>query len=417
MRSDRGGFSLEAGFDFPGISRQALEAFGEWRRAGRLGFMQLPFEREYEAMCLETAKSFDGLVDDVVLDGIGGSALGARCLLSALAAGPDARPGIHVIDSPDPFTVSRIKESCDPARTLLLVITKSGSTAETMSLFLSFHDWLPEDLRDSRIVTVTDPARGDLRRLSTDRGWPSLPVPPSVGGRYSVLSPVGLLPAALAGIDTSALLDGAASSVEDFDSDAPGSLAGRLAACWLSHFVTHPVHVFFVYCDRLYDTALWFSQLWAESLGKTSPDGSGGIGQTPLACRGPADQHSLVQLFMEGPSDKFFTFLEVGGPSEPLPGGFQGYPSIEWLEGRTLGELRSAEASATASALEEKGLPVCRLSIDRSPDAFDMGRLLCTIEIATVLTGLSLGIDPLDQPGVERGKYLTFKQMGRPGWN
>lgn len=292
--------------------------------------MQLPFEREYEAMCLETAKSFDGLVDDVVLDGIGGSALGARCLLSALAAGPDARPGIHVIDSPDPFTVSRIKESCDPARTLLLVITKSGSTAETMSLFLSFHDWLPEDLRDSRIVTVTDPARTSGGSRRTEAGlrfrYPF--------GRRQIQRPVPgrASSAALAGIDTSALLDGAASSVEDFDSDAPGSLAGRLAACWLSHFVTHPVHVFFVYCDRLYDTALWFSQLWAESLGKTSPDGSGGIGQTPLACRGPADQHSLVQLFMEGPSDKFFTFLEVGGPSEPLPGGFQGYPSIEWLE-------------------------------------------------------------------------------------
>lgn len=417
MCSDRGGFSLEAGFEFTGLSRQALEMFGEWRKSGRLGFMQLPFEREHEVRCLEVAESFGGLVDDVVLDGIGGSALGARCLLAALDPGSDSHPRIHVIDSPDPFTVSRVKASCDPGRTLLLPVTKSGSTAETMALLLSFYEWLPEDLRDSRTVAVTDPAKGDLRRLAVDRGWPTLPIPPSVGGRYSVLSPVGLLPAALAGIDVSGLLDGAAATVSEFDSDGPGSLAGRLAACWLSRFESHPVHVFFVYCDRLHDTALWFSQLWAESLGKPSPDGSGGIGQTPLACRGPADQHSLVQLFMEGPSDKFFTFLMVGGQSEKLAGGFRGYPSIEWLEGRTLDGLRSAEASATASALEEKGSPVCRISIDRPPDAFDMGRLLCAIEAATVLTGLSLGIDPLDQPGVERGKYLTFKQMGRPGWN
>jgi glucose-6-phosphate isomerase len=284
---------------------------------------------------------------------------------------------------------------------------------------LSFYEWLPGSLRDKRIVAVTDPAAGDLRRLATDRGWPSLPIHPAVGGRYSALSPVGLLPAALAGLDTSGLLSGAASAVRDLDDAGPGSMSARMAACWLAHFETHPVHVFFVYSDRLFDTASWFSQLWAESLGKRRSTGDGtfeGIGQTPLACRGPADQHSLVQLFMEGPADKFFTFLDIREPSGRLGGGFDGYPSIQWLEGRTLDELRSAEASATASAVAERGAPVCRITAGSPPDAFFMGNLLTNIEIATVLTGLSLGIDPLDQPGVERGKHLTFKQMGRPGW-
>jgi len=411
MRSDRGGFSLEAGFDFPGISRQALEAFGEWRRAGRLGFMQLPFEREYEAMCLETAKSFDGLVDDVVLDGIGGSALGARCLLSALAAGPDARPGIHVIDSPDPFTVSRIKESCAPARTLLLVITKSGSTAETMSLFLSFHDWLPEDLRDSRIVTVTDPARGDLRRLSTDRGWPSLPVPPSVGGRYSVLSPVGLLPAALAGIDTSALLDGAASSVEDFDSDAPGSLAGRLAACWLSHFVTHPVHVFFVYCDRLYDTA----QLWAESLGKNATlDGRPvNVGQTPVKALGVTDQHSQLQLYTEGPHDKVVTFLKVDHfrCETPIPHGCDDVPTIAFLGGKSHSQLIEAERLGTEYALYRAGRMSQTIALP-TIDEEAVGQLLYFFELVTAYAGALLNIDAFNQPGVEESKLAAYAVMG-----
>jgi glucose-6-phosphate isomerase len=377
--------------------------------------MQLPFQRELELMSLETASGLSGLVDDVVVDGIGGSALGLRCLLSAL---DPVREGarIHIADSPDPHTVDRIKASCDPSRTLLVVTTKSGSTAETMSIFLSFYEWLPAEIRDRRVVAVTDPESGDLRRRASGRGWPALPVPGPVGGRYSVLSPVGILPAAMSGLDTRALLDGAASIVEEFDRDGMESLPARMASCWLSFFRTHPVHVFFVYSDRLFDAGSWFSQLWAESLGKKVSPGGESIGQTPLACRGPADQHSLVQLFMEGPEDKFFTFLETREASSALCGGFQGYPSLEWLEGRSLTELRSAEAFATASALDERGLPVCRLLIDGPPSARPLGKLFMSMEIATVLTGLALGIDPLDQPGVERGKYLTFKQMGRPGW-
>jgi glucose-6-phosphate isomerase len=297
-------------------------------------------------------------------------------------------------------------------------MTKSGSTAETMAVFLDLWDWLDPACRDSRIIAVTDPAGGDLRRLAGDRGWPSLPVPPAVGGRYSVFSAVGLLPGAFAGWDLRALLGGAAEAAEDLGLHGASSLPGRLAACWLSGFRSHPVHVLFTYSDLLADTADWFAQLWAESLGKRL-DTSGRevrTGQTPLACRGPADQHSLVQLFMEGPRDKFFTFLTVSEPSGPLSGGFSGYPSVEWLEGRSLDELRLAEARATEAALAETGAPTCSLSMSGRPDERRMGALLMTMEIATVLCGIALGIDPLDQPGVERGKHLTFRRMGRPGW-
>ncbi|MDM7992679.1 MAG: glucose-6-phosphate isomerase [Candidatus Fermentibacter sp.] len=412
--SSTAGVSFETGLSFPGLPALPLERFAEWRGNGRLGFMQLPFQRGLAASCLELAGAFAGEVDDVIVDGIGGSALGARCLLSAL--GPGSGPRVRLVDSPDHRTVDAVKEACNPARTLLVVITKSGSTAETMSVLLSLYPWLPAGIRDRRTVAVTDPSSGDLRKLADDRGWASLPIPPSVGGRYSVLSPAGLLPAAFAGLDIPALLDGAADVIRDFDLEGTESLAGRLAACWLAFFESHPVHVFFAYSDRFFDVALWFSQLWAESLGKRRPGGGAGLGQTPLACRGPADQHSLVQLFMEGPADKFFTFLDMTEPSPPLPGGFEGYPSAEWLTGRTLDELRRAESSATSAALAERGLPVCRLHAGESPSEKAVGALLAAMEIATVLTGLALGIDPLDQPGVERGKHLTFAGMGRPGW-
>lgn len=406
---------FETGLAFSPLPDRVLKEFERWRAAGRLGFMDLPGDGALLAASLDLSELLSPQIDTVIIDGIGGSALGPRALISA--CGTRSRR-VFVADSPDAHTLEAMKRESDPRRTLLTVVTKSGTTAETMAVLLDLYNWLPADIRDSRTVAVTDPERGDLRRVASDRGWHTLPVPPSVGGRYSVLSPVGVFPAALAGLDCRELLRGASAVSEDFQENGSSSLAASIAACYLEFFRSHPVHVFFAYADRLYDTALWFAQLWAESLGKRL-DLSGRevwIGQTPLASRGPADQHSMVQLFMEGPPDKFVTFLRCDARSAALPGGFDGYPSIEWLEGRTLEELRSAEAGATAAALSERGLPVAILSRAGVPCEAFCGEVFMALEIATVLTGLALGIDPLDQPGVERGKILTFKEMGRPGY-
>ncbi len=173
------------------------------------------------------------------------------------------------------------------------------------------------------------------------------------------------------------------------------------------------------YSDFLYDTALWFAQLWAESLGKAE-DISGkqvNIGQTPLACRGPADQHSLVQLFMAGPSDKTITILTEGSPnsSAPKPGDFSGISTMGYLEGRNPNELRMAEADATSTSLSQRGLPVSRIHIPEISSEY-LGQIFMSLEIATTLAGLTLGVNPLDQPGVEIGKILTYKAMGRAGY-
>jgi glucose-6-phosphate isomerase len=401
-------------FDHPRISRDTVDRFHQFRKQGRLGFMELPGNRSLLDASVEMASRAASMGNTMLVCGIGGSSLGLRALLSAL--GTSSGRSVRVLESPDTRLLRDVTETCDPSDTVLAVITKSGGTSETLSLFMKLHPWLGND---SRVFAVTDPERGDLRKLATDRGFHTLPVPPAVGGRYSVLSPVGLFPAAFAGIDVKAVLCGAGEVMNDFLENGPDSSAGRVAAAYLNHFHSHPVHVFMPYTDHLYDTALWFAQLWAESLGKArNLDGTPTCtGQTPLACRGPSDQHSLVQLFMEGPMDKMFTIVGETPPEKgmALPGPYAAYPSMAFLEGRSPDELRSAEEEATASALAERGLPVCRLSIP-AVSAEVMGALFMLFQIATVLTGLALDVDPLDQPGVERGKILTFRAMGRAGF-
>ena len=175
----------------------------------------------------------------------------------------------------------------------------------------------------------------------------------------------------------------------------------------------------FPYNDRLFDTALWFSQLWGESLGKKmNLEGKPTLtGQTPLACRGPADQHSLLQLFMDGPRDKTVTILTTPPDRNAprIPAGFEKYPSLAYLSGITPDELMIAEASATGKALEENGIPVSYIEMKKL-DERSLGELIMSLEIATVLTGLALDINPLDQPGVERGKVLTYAALNRPGY-
>ncbi len=404
-------------YDASPLPENVLKRFNDWMESGKLGFMELPENTALFQDTLELAHEIEKSSDRMIVCGIGGSSLGLKALLGAMEK---SQSGVSVVDSPDSRMLEKLMSRLNPDSTALAVITKSGGTAETMSIFLTLYRWLRESRdADSRIIAITDPRKGDLRRLALDRAWNSLPVPNSVGGRFSVLSPVGLFPAAFAGIDIKSLLQGALAVSEDYFENGSDSVTARIAAGYLHNFKIRPVHVFFPYDDRLYDTALWFAQLWGESLGKRT-DLSGNevfTGQTPLACRGPADQHSLVQLFTEGPRDKTVTILTTPGDSSAarIPGGFNDYPSIAYLEGRTPDDLRLAEAEATGKALEEVGIPVSYIKM-RSLDEHSLGELLMSLEIATVLTGIALNINPLDQPGVELCKVLIYKAMNRPGY-
>ena len=407
-------FDFGTDYNWDHVGTEGFDLFNRWRQQGRMGFLELPLNRKLHTDTLELADKCRSSSSILFVAGIGGSSLGLRAILSAL----DDHSGgkVVVVDSPDSEVIKRAVAGTEPGDSTISVITKSGGTSETLSIFMALRKTLG---KKTPVVAVTDPEKGELGKLAFSMGWDSLPVPANVGGRFSVLSPVGLFPAAFAGIDTAELLNGAAEVVEDFDRNAGNSLAGRITGAFLSRFRSHPVHVFMPYSDFLYNTALWFAQRWAESLGKAEELSGNKVntGQTPLACRGPADQHSLVQLFMEGPSDKTVTILTEGSPvgSEPQPGEFKKVSTMAYLEGRSPDELRMAEAEATATALSERGLPVSRINIPEISAGY-LGQIFMSLEIATALAGLAMGLDPLNQPGVERGKILTYKAMGREGY-
>jgi glucose-6-phosphate isomerase len=417
--------------------RDAMATLRTWRDDGRLGFLDLPDEADLAAEVGERVAAWTEGAEDVLILGIGGSALGAVVLRDALggvrwnasAALRGDRPRLHVVDNPDPDSVRSLLADLDPARTAVNVVSKSGSTAETMALYLVVRAWMMEGLGGSgigdgiagaaglirrRLLITTDPERGVLRPMAEREGIAALPIPPDVGGRFSVLSAVGLVPAAVVGSDPAMLLAGAAEMREaclsnDLRTNPAGLFATLLHALHTEH--GRPIHVFMPYADRLRPLALWFQQLWAESLGKA------GRGPTPLPALGAVDQHAQVQLFMEGPHDKVVVFVTAPFDAEiRVAVGQDGLDGLRYLDGRGLGELLDAERRATTEALRRGGRPSATLEL-ASIDEHALGGLLMLLEVATVLAGALYGVDPLDQPGVEQGKLYTYGLMGREGFD
>ena len=408
----------------------AHAALSAQHAAGVLGFLDLPGDAELLAQSTRFADERRGRYTDVVVLGIGGSALGPIALRTALRpagwnALPDGSrdgwPRLHVLDNVDPRTIAALLDALDLRKTLFIVTSKSGGTAETMAQFLIVRDRLARvhggDVT-GHIVFVTDPEKGALRAIPRADGIPALDVPANVGGRFSVLTPVGILPAALIGIDVAQMLAGAAHLAGRCDTptlaDNPAGAFAMLQ--WLADTKHgHHVHVLMPYSDALRDMAAWFVQLWAESLGKHRPDGTA-VGPTPLPALGATDQHAQVQLFMEGPADKTFTFLAVeqGDGDVTIPKAYANIPELAYLGGHTLGELLDVERRATAGALAHRGRPNATLTLERV-DAWHVGALMMLLEIATIYAGDLYGVNPLDQPGVELGKQFTFAMLGRPG--
>jgi glucose-6-phosphate isomerase len=406
------------------------------RAAGKLGFFELPYERAIVDQIRSFGEGLGQSFQNIAVLGIGGSALGTTALQQALLRphwnelddeARDYFPRLYVLDNIDPSTIAPLLERLDPATTLFNVVSKSGATAETMAQFLIVRDRLRAALDDDgyrgHLLFTTDPERGVLRRIADEENIPTLAVPPGVGGRFSVLSAVGLLPAALVGIDITALLAGAAAMDErcrtDVLRDNPAAVFAVLQ--YLAHTERQaPVHVMMAYTDRLYGTADWFRQLWAESLGKAVDlDGNEVFrGPTPVRALGATDQHSQVQLYMEGPFDKTVTFLTTRQlPTDlAIPPSYPDVAELGYLGSRTLGELLDAERQATSAALTARGRMNMTIELPRV-DAHALGELFMLLQIATVYAGALYDVDPLDQPGVELGKQLTYGLMGRAGYD
>lgn len=404
------------------------------RSQGEYGFYGLGDQAGAVQQIRRFAEGVGQAFDHVLVLGIGGSALGMRALLNALKRpawnelddeGREFFPRLTVLDNVDPTSVAEALRRMDPRRALVNVISKSGGTAETMAQYLVVRQWLEQALGPAaarHLVFTTDPKKGALREIAARDGIAALEVPPEVGGRFSVLSPVGLLPAALVGIDIEGLLAGARNALVRAESD---QLLQNPAALWAGmHWAADTtlgarIHVLMPYTDRLREFAEWFRQLWAESLGKAK-DRRGqpvNTGPTPVGAVGPTDQHSQVQLFMEGPYDKVVTFMAVDRLSEDItiPPAADLPTDLAYLSGHTLAGLLQAEYQATAAALARMGRMSCALHLPEL-SARTLGEAIMFFQLATGYAGVWYGVDPFDQPGVELGKRLTFAAMGRPGY-
>jgi glucose-6-phosphate isomerase len=416
-----------------GVAEAAVKGFRASYEAGKYGFPDLPANKALVKEIEAAAKRLAGSYDTVCVVGIGGSALGCWALDCGLR-GPHPvqaefsvkNPRLVILDNVDPDFAEQALASMKPKKTVVVVIAKSGSTAETMSSFLIVREWMMASLGKKaagRIIAVTSEGRGDLKVLATREGYTTFHIPENVGGRFSVFSAVGLVPAALTGVNLKKLLRGAAEMTEacwkeSLEENIALNAAVHHWLVWTKKGKT--IQVAFPYSNYLWGTAFWFRQLWAESLGKKK-DRTGAVvhvGQTPVAALGTTDQHSQVQLYMEGPNDKVFSFwvVEKTKKQGKIPKAKLGLDGFDYLGGKTLGKLIDAERRATEAALATEGRPNCTFTLERV-DEEHLGAFLQMMEFETAFLGVLLNIDAFDQEGVELGKKFTYALMGRAGWD
>ncbi len=414
-----------------GPSSDALSAV-LGRRGEDLRWLDLPYQTAVHDEIVDYAASVKGRFKNVVVLGIGGSALGNTALFSALNSPyhnvrpPAGIPRLFVLDNIDPDLVGEFVHGFDPEETLFNVISKSGGTAETMSQFLVFRDELirevGEEAHREHLVITTDAEKGVLREIVEREGYRSFVVPDGVGGRFSVLSPVGLVSSALVGIDIKGLAAGAAAMDEVCRTPVlleNPALTHAAVQTLMQQSKGKNVAVMFPYSHRLRDMADWYAQLLAESIGKRKGrDGSDVyVGPTPVRAVGVTDQHSQVQLYVEGPYDKWFTLLSVDQPDHKveIPHAFEDREGVSYLGGRNLGELFHAERDGTRIALTEAGRPNATIRLEKI-DAHALGQLIYMLELSVAVMGEHYQIDAFDQPGVEAGKIAAYALMGRAGF-
>lgn len=407
----------------------------EEKNQGGLPFLTLPFDLSLLPIIKKFVQGAKTWAENFVVLGIGGSALGAKALQGALAhpyynmlskTMRKGFPRVFVADNVDPDGFKSLLDLLEVRKTLFNVISKSGGTAETMSQFLIIRDLLKKKLGNRKekdhLVMTTDPVQGVLRRIVQEEQFKGFEISTLLGGRFSVLSAVGLLPASMGGIDCEELLAGAREMAKRCQTPALFENPAYLCAClsFLGYKQKKKnIRVVMPYADALKGMGEWFCQLWAESLGKrvTVKGREVWNGQTPVTALGATDQHSQLQLYMEGPGDKVFSFVGVKHYSSlmPLPKLYPKMEELAYLGGRSLNKLIQAEMQATRLTLARNGRPSLTLTLPKI-NPFTIGQLIFLWELETYVCGQLMGINPLDQPGVEQGKNLTYAFLGRKGF-
>ena len=347
---------------------------------------------------------------NMVVFGIGGSALGAKAIYSAMKK--RSPRNLYIIDNIDPDFFHNFLESINLENTCFTVISKSGSTTETVSQFLIILNILGKSFQE-KLIIITDPEKGGLREFANKFNILNFEIPKNVVGRYSVLSPVGLVPLYFVDVDIEALVNGA-KCIEKVCSNPclfenPAYISGAIQ--YLSFLKNKNISVLFAYSNYLKQFVEWYKQLWAESLGKEDR-----FGLTPIKAIGVTDQHSLLQLFMEGPNDKVITFLKIEKfkNSVKIPE-FEGFNKYSYLYGKNLEDIFNYECESVKIALAKKGRINYTIILDKLNE-YSIGELIFYFMIKTVFTGYLMGINPFDQPGVEEGKNYTYGLIGRKGF-
>jgi glucose-6-phosphate isomerase len=379
-------------------------------------FLRVTRDRRLQAEIRDFVASVPRGFTDVVQLGIGGSSLGAQALCSGLLApgyaaraGTPGQPRIHFPDNVDPESFAALLEQLDPRRTLVHVVSKSGGTLETLvQLHALLEDWRgqsrPVPVRRGFVVTTGE--SGPLREFADEYGVSVLSAPADVSGRFSVFTASGLLVPALVGVPIGRVLAGARAMEARCRRDTLLGPAGRLAALHFEHDQRRgrPIHVELIYADALLKVGEWFCQIWAESLGKA------GTGPTPVVARGTTDQHSQIQLYVEGPDDKLYTVLRVERPRVDVALGREAEPA--YIRGVRMSRVFAAEARGTLEALVARRRPLIELRMPRiTPQA--VGELLLLQQLQTALAGALYRVYPFDQPGVEAGKLAAKRILER----
>lgn len=407
-------------------SSPVLEAIKAESSSGASGYYKLPFDTlALESALAYSTREYFSSITDLVIIGVGGSSLGTRAVWAALGHScRDCARRVHFLEHTDPFETKRVLESIAFKHTHFLLISKSGTTIESISLvkFLITHFDLLSSANKRHLACITD-SGSPLESFAKAQGLECFTIPANVGGRFSVLSLVGLVPLSLLGLDISALLQGARAMMEGFFAGKEGHIINK-AAFLAKHHRQYPISVLFSYGSVFSDMNRWFVQLWGESLGKSLDRGldgvdssgaqGGGVGLTPVGLVGSIDQHSFLQLIVQGARDKVVSFLSLSDECDKVDSSkdssfvvphchLAGLESTDFVNGTPFLRLLNLQKQATLETLESLAIPTDSIVLERL-DAWHIGALVAYFELLTSCTGALLGVNAYDQPGVEFGK-------------
>jgi len=374
-----------------------------------IGYYTLPKQNIYEI--LEFVNDFDINIENIMVLGIGGSSLGAKAVYEFLKPIQKPKRNLFFFESTDPLNISTLLNQVDIKKTHFLVISKSGGTVETISIF----KYIFAQNSDAKNYTFITDIGSNLDKFAQDLGSKVFYLPPNVGGRFSVLSVVGLIPLALSGIDIQALLNGAKKINKSFFENRKlrDTLIDK-ALFYAKNHERYSINCIFAYSESLKYFTEWFVQLWGESLGKKQRHSIANIGLTPIGLIGPKDQHSFLQLIMEGKRDKTVTFIKLKKftPKMKIPNISLPYlESLDTLNSIDFHKLINMQCDSVKEALlNEKEIPIDEIVIS-AVDAKSIGELIYYYELLTSLVGELLDVNTYNQPGVEAGKIILKEKL------